>query len=53
MSLMYKNKLIQLDEKFGKNNPKYFKYDFNHPNAIPEKYHNYFDFVLADPPFIT
>ena len=47
--LIYKS----LWEKFGNKNPNFFQYDFNHPELIPEKYHNYFDFVLADPPFIT
>ena len=45
--------LTQYDLKFQKNNPNYYQYDFNHPEAIPQKYHNFFDFVLADPPFIT
>jgi hypothetical protein len=44
---------MQYDSKFAKDNPNYFQYDFNHPENIPEKFHNYFDFVLADPPFIT
>ena len=44
---------IQFDKKFATKNPNFFQYDFNHPELIPEKYHNYFDFVLADPPFIT
>ena len=42
-----------MDEKFAKKNPNYFKYDFNKPEEIPENFHNFFDFVLADPPFIT
>ncbi len=43
-----------MDEKFGKKNEEYFfAYDFNHPESIPKKYHGYFDFVLAVPPFIT
>jgi predicted methyltransferase len=45
--------LYQFDEKFGVKNPNFFKYDFNKPEDIPEKYNNYFDYVLIDPPFIT
>lgn len=28
-------------------------YDFNKPEDIPEKFNNYFDYILIDPPFIT
>ncbi len=31
----------------------FFQYDFNCPEKIPAKYHHHFDFVVADPPFIT
>ena len=53
LSSMYYHISIQYDIKFGNNNPNFFQYDFNHPELIPEKYYNMFDFVLADPPFIT
>jgi len=29
------------------------RYDFNHPEAIPESLHHLFDCVVIDPPFIT
>lgn len=29
------------------------RYDFNHPEAIPESLHHAFDCVVIDPPFIT
>jgi hypothetical protein len=44
---------MKFDEKFAKNNPNYYQYDFNKPEDIPAKFVNFFDFVLADPPFIT
>mgnify|MGYP001039541332 CR=1 FL=1 len=28
-------------------------YDFNKPDEIPEKFNDFFDLVLIDPPFIT
>lgn len=45
--------VFDLDEKFAVKNPNYFKYDFNKPEEIPEKFNGYFDFLLVDPPFIT
>jgi|JI6StandDraft_1071083.scaffolds.fasta_scaffold45561_1 hypothetical protein len=45
--------VFDLDEKFAVKNPNYFKYDFNKPEEIPERFNDYFEFLLVDPPFIT
>ena len=44
--------VFDLDDQWSKD-PHYFKYDFNHPEAIPEALHHTFDCVVIDPPFIT
>lgn len=43
----------QFDKKFEKKNPNFVFYDFKHPEDIPEKFTDFFDFVVIDPPFIT
>jgi hypothetical protein len=45
--------VFDLDEKFSIKNPNFYKYDFNKFEDIPDKFNDYFEFVLVDPPFIT
>lgn len=45
--------LKKFDKKFEKRNPTFVFFDFHKPEDIPEKYHNFFDYVVIDPPFIT
>ena len=44
--------LFDLDDQWAKL-LNYYKYDYNHPEDIPEELCGTFDFVLIDPPFIT
>ncbi|EGR29840.1 hypothetical protein IMG5_147690 [Ichthyophthirius multifiliis] len=45
--------LFEYDNKFAKNNTNFIYFDFKNPQEIPVQYHNQFDFILIDPPFIT
>lgn len=46
--------VLDFDEKFAKKGGESFaKFDYNKPEEIPERFHNKFDFVVIDPPFIT
>ncbi|KRW99557.1 hypothetical protein PPERSA_01203 [Pseudocohnilembus persalinus] len=45
--------LFEIDRAFGKNNPNFVYFDFKNPTDFDQKYENFFDFVLIDPPFIT
>ena len=51
MCLMYIC-VTQFDKKLAKN-ANFVFYDFNNPTDIPENFHNFFDYILIDPPFIT
>ena len=46
--------LFDFDNKFKrKAGDSFFKYDFNAPEDIPEKFRGKYDFLVIDPPFIT
>ena len=44
---------LKFDKKFAKNNPNFVFFDFHKPEDIPKEFHDTFDFILIDPPFIT
>jgi len=44
----------KFDKKFEKKkNTKFVFYDYEKPEDIEDKFIDYFDFVMIDPPFIT
>lgn len=45
--------VFDLDTQFGRNLPKYFSFDFNKVELIPQQLLGTFDLVVIDPPFIT
>ena len=47
--------LFDLDPEMRQNCPeeKFYAYDFNKPEEIPERFHGQFDLCVVDPPFIT
>ncbi|EAR83940.1 N-6 adenine-specific DNA methyltransferase (macronuclear) [Tetrahymena thermophila SB210] len=45
--------VFEFDKKFEKNNPNFVFFDFHKPEDIPAQFHNFFDFIVIDPPFIT
>ena len=51
-ALKANSKCFDYDQKFAKD-PNYVFYDFNKPEDIPEEFHNKFDLIVIDPPFIT
>ncbi|CCW63958.1 unnamed protein product [Phytomonas sp. EM1] len=46
------SRLFEFDPHWEKD-PGFVKYDFHYPERIPIQYMNAFDYVVADPPFIT
>lgn len=47
-------KLFEYDRRFeAKFSEEFVPYDYRKPLAIPELYHNTFDFIIVDPPFLS
>ncbi|KAI9921370.1 hypothetical protein PsorP6_001328 [Peronosclerospora sorghi] len=46
--------LFEYDRRFDKMyNGHFVFYDYNEPTNLPEKFHNFFDYVLVDPPYLN
>ncbi|KAJ2922382.1 hypothetical protein H1R20_g14715, partial [Candolleomyces eurysporus] len=46
--------VFEVDQRFAVLSPtQYIFYDLDEPNAFPERFEHYFDFVVVDPPFLN
>ena len=50
--LRQRSGLFDLDEQWG-SEAGFVRYDFNHPEALPDALQGQFDYLVIDPPFIT
>lgn len=46
-------KLFEYDKRFEMYGEDFLFYDYKNPLAIDAKYHQYFDFVISDPPYLS
>lgn len=46
-------KLFEFDQRFSSFGPDFVFYDYNNPLNLDSDYKNYFDIVVADPPFLS
>jgi hypothetical protein len=46
--------VFEVDQRFAVLSPRqYVFYDLDEPEAFPQRFRHYFDFVVADPPFLN
>lgn len=45
--------LFEYDRRFSIYEDDYFFYDYNLPLEVPQEKANYYDLVIADPPFLS
>lgn len=46
-------KLLEYDRRFGLYGDDYIFYDYNNPLSIDTQYHNKFDLIISDPPYLS
>lgn len=51
-ALRERSRVFEFDEQWS-SDPAFVFYDFQHPDQVPVQHMGEFDFVVADPPFIT
>lgn len=46
-------KVFEFDKRFSQFGDDFIFYDYNFPLNVPENFKQYFDLVIADPPFLS